>query len=460
MAFVPGRSHDLFLSYARADDPAWIDGFAAALRSGLRERLGQDVSLWQDVDRVRLGENWHVSLERAIDDTAAFLAIVSPIYLRSTWCQRERRRFLEHTGTDDAAARAQRFLKIIKSPSDDGAERALLPHIQDLSFFRSSDTGDSVGFVPGSEEFRLKLREAVHAIASLLRSMRRRHQAVFIATPAEDGLVEWEELRRELQAQGFDVRPEGPLDPSFADPPIVDALSPAVIAVFLLTGSHDPFLTRQLDLARQHAKRLVFWVHPNATTASPQAAMVIESIRQGERLPADSALLDRMSSRDMIREVLEILKPRRTPQPLARGDKARVYLLYDPTTERDGQAAMRVRDAVRAEHLELFVPQAGALSAADRLERHRQLLRECDGVLVCRHAAPPPDQWLFQMVPDVLFAEKTLDRPPMQSKAFLLGEPDAFRGLPNVIPLTETVAAPHLEPFLQPLRRSGAASAV
>jgi hypothetical protein len=93
------------------------------------------------------------------------------------------------------------------------------------------------------------------------------------------------------------------------------------------------------------------------------------------------------------------------------------------------------------------------------VERHRQLLRDCDGVLLCRGACPPPDQWLFQTVPDVLFAEQQLGRPPMASKAFLLAEPGALRGLPNVIPLTASPSAAQLEPFLAPLRRVRSADA-
>jgi hypothetical protein len=425
----------------------------------LRDHLGQDVVIWQDTKRVRLGDDWHEAIESAVDETAAFLAIVSPGYLKSIWCQRERRRFLEHLGGEDPSARARRFLKIVRLPSPDRAERSLLPHIQHLLFFRETDELiDTVGFVPGTEEFGLRMRDAQKAIATLLRSMRRSREPVFVATPADDGLREWQELRRELEAQGFNVRPDGPQDPSFDDKAITDAMSEAVLAVFIVTGKHDAFLTRQLDLARQQGKRLVFWLHPNAATATASAEALIAAIRRGEDLPADSTLLDRMTSRDMIREVLEILKPRRTPAPLAPNDRPRVYLLYDPTTERDNEAALRVRDAVQAERLELFMPQAGAASAAERLERHRQLLRECDGVLVCRNAAPPPDQWLYQTVPDVLFAEQTLNRPPMQSKAFLLGQPDAFHGLPNVIPLTDAPPL-NLEPFLQPLRRTGSANA-
>ena len=461
MPFVPGRSHDLFLSYATGDDPAWLECFETGLRTGLRDRLGQEISIWKDVKSIRLGDNWQAEIESAVDETAAFLAIVSPGYFKSIWCQRERRRFLEHPGSEDPSARARRFLKIVKLPSEDRAEKSLLPHIQHLSFFRETEELlESAGFMPGSEEFRLRMREAVHAIATLLRTMRRSREAVFVATPPDDGLTEWQALRRELEAQGFNVRPDGPQDPSFADAAIIDAMNGAVVAVFIVTATHDPFLTRQLELARQRGLRLVFWAHPNCSQATPEAKAVITAIRQGDNLPLDSTLLDRMTSRDMIREVLEILKPRRTPPPLAPKEQPRVYLLYDPTTERDNEVASRVRNAVRTEPLELIVPPTGVSTAADMTERHRQLLRDCDGVLVCRSAAPRPDQWLYQTVPEVLFAEQTLKRPPMTSKGFLLGEPDTFPGLPNVIPLNESGGPPNLEKFLQPFRDAGSVSAV
>ena len=39
-----------------------------------------------------------------------------------------------------------------------------------------------------------------------------------------------------------------------------------------------------------------------------------------------------------------------------------------------------------------FLPQTGALDVSDRLQRHRQVLPDCDGVLVYRGVAPPPDR--------------------------------------------------------------------
>jgi hypothetical protein len=111
-----------------------------------------------------------------------------------------------------------------------------------------------------------------------------------------------------------------------------------------------------------------------------------------------------------------------------------------------------VRDFMQHEPLDLFACDAEAVTTAERTERHRRLLSECDGVLLCRSAAHAPDTWLRQTVPDVLFAEQLFGRPPLASKAFLLAQPDALRGFPNVIPLTDPLPKQGFEPFLLPLR--------
>jgi hypothetical protein len=418
--------------------------------------------MWQDVRKLRLGQDWQGEIEEAIGGAAAFVAIVSPSYLNSVWCQRERRQFLERrdaAGSRDAA-RERRFLKVIQAPADNQAHEALLPHIQHVAFFRQGDERSGhVVFPPGTDEFAVRMRETIHAVASLLRSMRRNREPVFVATPASDGLSDWEALRAELQAQSFDVRPEGPLDASFADDLLRRELESAVLTVFLLTGRHDPFVERQLGFARDLKRRLLLWLQPTPGPPDDKQAAFIQSIRSGEAVPGGCTLLERMSSRDMIREVLEALKPRHQPPVAAANGRQRVYLLYDPTTEGDATLASDVQASIQGEPLDVFVPQAGATTAGDRLERHRQLLRDCDGILLCRGRCPQPDQWLFQTVPEVLFAEQQLGRPPIASKAFLLAEPGALHGLPNVIPLSVPLSPAGLEPFLEPLRRVRSADA-
>jgi hypothetical protein len=222
--------------------------------------------------------------------------------------------------------------------------------------------------------------------------------------------------------------------------------------VVLLGERYDAFVERQLRLAHELEKRLVCWVRPGPAPADSRQHRLLDSLRDGTAQPC--TLLERHSSRDLIRELLEALRgqPARAPAPST--GNPRVYLLYDPTTDRDANVVATVRTSIEAERLEVLTPQAG--STLDRQDQHRRLLHDCDAVLLCRGAAPAPDQWLFQTVPDVLFAEQQLSRPPMTSKGLLLANPTSFVGLPNVsvMPLTDAVSPAVLRPFLEPLRHA------
>ena len=94
MAYVPGLEHDLFLTYAHADDPTWVQALEVELRARVRERLGLDISVWQDEQKLRGGQNWVKAIDEALVATAALVAIISPSYRTSEWCATERNRFL------------------------------------------------------------------------------------------------------------------------------------------------------------------------------------------------------------------------------------------------------------------------------------------------------------------------------------------------------------------------------
>ena len=86
MAYLARCAHDVFVSYAHNDDPAWIDAFEKSLRQELAERLGDQASLWQDVQNLRFGQDWKRGIEEAVTGSAVFLALVSPSYQTSEWC--------------------------------------------------------------------------------------------------------------------------------------------------------------------------------------------------------------------------------------------------------------------------------------------------------------------------------------------------------------------------------------
>src|ERR1041385_1104851 len=101
MAYVSGCEHDVFVSYAHLDNipiasgqPGWVDTLVDQLRNEVTKRVGsQNVRFW--IDRC-LDGNHPITPEiiNAIHKSATLLVVMSPSYLNSEWCRREREAFL------------------------------------------------------------------------------------------------------------------------------------------------------------------------------------------------------------------------------------------------------------------------------------------------------------------------------------------------------------------------------
>src|SRR5262249_5595124 len=95
--YVPGYDHDVFVSYAHLDDQgeaAWVTNLVRHLDTELRQRLGtKDLRIWIDHN---LDGNHPLTPEimRTIHPSATVIVIMSPSYIASQWCIRERNAFL------------------------------------------------------------------------------------------------------------------------------------------------------------------------------------------------------------------------------------------------------------------------------------------------------------------------------------------------------------------------------
>jgi hypothetical protein len=103
VAYVPGVAHDVFVSYAHLDNVGsdgrnrggWVDVFVDLLARQVRQRLGtREVDVW--MDREHAGNMpLTPTLVGVARDSAVLLILMSPSYLKSSWCERERKAFLE-----------------------------------------------------------------------------------------------------------------------------------------------------------------------------------------------------------------------------------------------------------------------------------------------------------------------------------------------------------------------------
>jgi hypothetical protein len=461
-AFVPGFENDLFLSYAHEDDPRWVQAFADELRDEISRRLGLGIAVWQDVDRIRAGENWQSAIQTSIERTAAFVAVVSPRYQNSQWCARERNEFRRQFETQPFET-SGRFFKAVKTPWPDNGHRLFLQSIQDVEFFKDDEDEGTREFTPGSRDFKRAVRKLADGVEPLLRRMRRGNQRVHVAWPVDECLNAWEQLNNELRSKGFDVQPTGPRDTSFAEKLLLEDMDRAVLSVHLLGATHDPFTERVALLAADLEHQMIFWIAGGAEhTADAKQKALLDAIRAGVRpddprreWPAGWSRIADKGIRSFIDDVLIKLRPAPAAPSMAAsaGGGSKIYIVHDPKTPDDARVAMELRDQIgRHEKMDVFVSRDDMPSVTERKLWHENLLKSVDGVLLYRNAAP--EGWWRELCPEVIFAERLFQREPIKSRAFLLPAPPSGELGPDakVIPYSTPFRFDNLEPFLAPLR--------
>ena len=98
MAYLDDRAHDVFISYTHGDDEVsdWVKHFARHLEKELKNQLRikedrfteVDVVVWKDNQLPQQG-NLSERLKHEIKASSFLLVIMSELYLRSEWCEKE-----------------------------------------------------------------------------------------------------------------------------------------------------------------------------------------------------------------------------------------------------------------------------------------------------------------------------------------------------------------------------------
>ena len=118
---------DLFLSYSRTD----ID-FVRRLDSALAAR-GKDV--WVDWEDIPLADDWREEIEEGIEGAGAFVAVLSPEWLRSAVCARELAYAIRHE---------KRLIPVLRREVDDDAVPPALSTPNWVPMLEGQDEGAAV----------------------------------------------------------------------------------------------------------------------------------------------------------------------------------------------------------------------------------------------------------------------------------------------------------------------------
>lgn len=130
-AYVPGLKNDVFISYCHGDnvpeDPGrrgWISDFGERLRVKLKQLLGEPAEVWWD-KKLSGDHALDLEIKTRIENTAVFLAIVSPLYLKSEYCALERQWFLHAFRDKILVGSRMRGMRVVKTPKSDGSHRGV-----------------------------------------------------------------------------------------------------------------------------------------------------------------------------------------------------------------------------------------------------------------------------------------------------------------------------------------------
>jgi hypothetical protein len=468
MGYVPGLAHDVFLSYAHGDnETGWVTYFETRLRQRLRERLGFSPALWRDERKLGGGDSFPDEIKQALSATGIVVSIVSPSYLVSEYCRRERIQFNEALKARSETLQVGnrfRLVKVIKTPSPGNLHRQLLPKALGFDFFTENPAPDACAeFAPGCREFETALDRIAAWLAETISLMRNQKQGIFIAEPPPAEMeADWRKLRSELEAKGYRMLPELRLDPiGFDEESIRAALEPAALSVHLFGPSWDDFAAMQAQLARTLRKPAVIWVSRRGKQElSPQQQAFLtghagfgDYKNRFEFIDTPDATL--WDVRDVI---LEQLLPRPAPVPAPAGGGKEVYLICDRTDPTETGLAWRLRsEMVERERLEVILPETGLPDSTALYEEHVRRISTCDAVLLFRAAAP--EKWFRLNREDVEREPGRFRRQPFRSRAIYLANGDMDSGSQEFEAAGGLVIREHgdfqiesLEPFLAPLR--------
>jgi hypothetical protein len=398
MAYVPRFRNDIFVSYSHIDNQSvkgssgWVSDFHQRLQIEVEEQLGAHITIWRDA-RIGATDDFSRDIDRQLRDSAVLLAVLSPGYEASAWCEREAKGFL--TGVyrvgDLWVDTKCRMIKIAKRPT----AMILMPEIGCVDFFdRDQASGRAYELEGGAEQFNRLLTDVGHEIVQVLRTMRQ-DGTVFLGTASTTLAGQRARLQRELEARNYRVLANSSDDS--------DEIGTAVMEcalTILFDSGHEPAREEVADArARQErnvatsgrARQLVvarrpFYAattpRPDETVPSPSGGAGADPSSAGDHGPAPQVdwLVD-PSPHALYHTVLQMLKTRAETRS---GKLVRLYLICDRQDHPLLQFnhARSLRDHLLRLGFEVKTPLAEGGEAAEFSRDNRSKLRQCDAVMI------------------------------------------------------------------------------
>ncbi|HAA12340.1 MAG TPA: hypothetical protein DCE41_11820 [Cytophagales bacterium] len=373
---MAGYENDIFISYSQEDNQPnsdesifeWVTEFHHDLAARLAKYMGEPPRIWRDNRGQESFEGSKAETRDRLSKSAIMLSIFSSGYLRSEWCERELKAFTRYAKKNGGIKIKNKFriFKIIKTPL--AAHEKFPAQVRDATgyaFYKVDDNDrvrefDKSIYPEAKREYYLALDDLAQDVYQLLmaiktegvgraepidneeRPMDDSKPTVYVSLPPTDLKAYHQQIKRELQARGYEVVPQQEFHGSMAEraTAIKEYLQQAELSVHFFGGVFDRMARLQNDLAAERSvegglQRLI-WIPRSildrVNSGEPQAEAAqsefLEQLQLDERMQAGAELVSE-SLDQLITDMLRRLAPKSTaqaPQSLA-GDLPCVYVI-------------------------------------------------------------------------------------------------------------------------------------
>ena len=436
------HKNHVFISYAHIDNlplspeqQGWISRFHHTFSVFLSQRLGMQAQIWRD-QKLQGNDIFGDEIVKQFRETALFISILSPRYVRSFWCKKEVTEFCDHAKGHGGLTvdNKSRLLKVIKTPVDreNGNEDSLPAVVQDIlgyEFYIQDEQGcldlDPDFGETYKQNYLRKICILANNASQLLRYLESnpttddsprpgdiepttgRKTVVFLASCSFDQRDKRELIEADLRSHGYRVLPEERLssdDEEAHRNALAPLLEQAHVSIHLIGHgygavpdgpSHQSVVEIQNSLAAERSRsaglQRLIWLPEAISSDQPAQLRFLHALRQeaAPQLGADLLQGSLEELRTVIHATLDQLeKPK--PEPLIKasdpadttapaGPEAR--MIYLICVQQDRKQTMPLRKWLKGEGYEVSLPAFDGDAAALR-EVNQSLLRDCSAVLL------------------------------------------------------------------------------
>src|SRR5258708_3786358 len=433
MTYLSRFDTDVFISYSKLDNQdEWVTKFHRQLEARLSQLLGASVTVWRDRE---LGATEIVTdeISRQLKKAAVLLAVVTPGYVNSEWCQRELNEFeraASLTGGLQVGSRI-RVAKATKTPLLGLQHKNIYPYSLAEEFYqhgenKGEEIPDFKEFAPDDLQFTEKLNRLALRISSILFSLRKR-ETVYLAETSPELTPEREKILRELTVRRYRVLPK--LRVGEEGERGVGGVGLAVgqsgHSIHLFGDFYHDAASSQYEEARSSGSLRIAWIVRNSQESDGLQIQFLRELRDEQQDPSGERSRLEFSEGDTIEgfktSLLDKLEYDAKTAGTEPGEPLYIHLICHTEDHKEPDAVRLWNHLTQVENFQVEPPLAPTISALVAHRYYRNSLMLSDGILV--YWGKSSLDWIEKIRQELAKIGAQRKRRPIASKAVYIAPP-------------------------------------